>query len=140
MSLSGSLRVRAPYYDALLGRQVHAVAFFCVNLAERLEKVLGLLSKDAKPTEDRGVSGIGSYLDADEDAPRYHADTLDDTLEGAILALLREDPSIPQAEIAERVGKSLPTVKRAMKRLSDADAIRRVGGKRFGKWEINHKQ
>ena len=47
---------------------------------------------------------------------------------------------MPQAEIAERVGKSLPTVKRAMKRLSDAGAIRRVGGKRFGKWEISHKQ
>ena len=45
--------------------------------------------------------------------------------------------SMPQAEIAERVGKSLPAVKRAMKRLSDSGVIRRVGGKRFGKEETN---
>ena len=115
------------------------VAFFCANLSERLEKVLRLLSKEAEPTEGWGVSGIGSYLDADEDSPKYHDDTLDDTLEDAILALLREDPSMPQAEIAKRVGKSLPTVKRAMKQLSETGAIRRVGGKRFGKWEIGRE-
>lgn len=53
------------------------------------------------------------------------------------IALLREESSIPQAEIAEKVGKSISTVKRAMKKLSDSGAIRRVGGKRFGRWEIN---
>ena len=67
----------------------------------------------------------------------YHVDTLDDTFESAILAPLRDDPSMQQAEIAERIGKSLPTVKRAMKRLSDSGAVRRVGGRRFGKWEID---
>ena len=72
-----------------------------------------------------GVSGIGSYLDADEDAPKYHDDTLDDVLENAIVALLLDDPSTPQVDIAEKVGKSLPTVKRAMKRLSEAARFRR---------------
>lgn len=112
------------------------VAFFCTNLAERLGKILGLLSKGVEPVVGPGVSDIGSYLELEE-TPKYHADTLDDTLESAILALLRDNPSMQQAEIAERIGKSLPTVKRAMKRLSDSGAVRRVGGKRFGKWEID---
>ena len=113
------------------------VAFFCINLAERLEKVLSLLSKGVEPIESRSASGVGDYLTIGENAPKYHDDTLDDTLERAILALLREDPSMTQAEIAESIGKSLPTVKRTMKRLSDAGAIRRIGGKRFGRWEIS---
>ena len=112
------------------------VAFFCINLAERLERVLDLLSQGVEPAESWGVSGIGSYLETEGSAPKYHDDTLDDTLERAILVLLREEPSISQAEIADKVGKSLPTIKRAMKRLADAGVIRRVGGKRFGKWEI----
>lgn len=112
-------------------------AFFCANLEERLEKILGLLSKNAEPAGEPGRSSIGDYLDAEGGAPKYHGDTLGDTLEDAILSILQERPSTSQAEIAERVGKSLPTVKRAMKRLSDDDAIRRVGGKRFGKWELD---
>ena len=100
---------------------------------------MGLLSKGAESTESPGVSGIGSYLESGEETPKYHVDTLDDTLESAILKLLWSDSSMSQAEIAERVGKSLPTVKRAMKRLSDSGAVRRVGGKRFGKWEVNRE-
>ena len=115
------------------------VAFFCTNLAERLGKILGLLSKSIESVAGPGVSNIGSYLESGEETPKYHVDTLDDTLEPAILALLRADPSMQQAEIAERIGKSLPTVKRAMKRLSDSGTVRRVGGKRFGKWEVNRE-
>ena len=81
---------------------------------------------------------IMRWGNAQYETPKYHVDTLGDTLESAILALLQNDPSMPQTEIAERTGKSLPTVKRAMKRLSDSGVVRRVGGKRFGKWEINH--
>ena len=116
------------------------VAFFCLNLAERLEKVLELLEDRAQAGCEWRVSGIGDYLatpgSADTGAPKYHVDTLDDTLENAILSLVQEDPSIGQDEIAEKVGKSVPTVKRAMKRMSDAGVIRRTGGKRFGSWEV----
>ena len=58
-------------------------------------------------------------------------------MESAILELLRESPSMTQGEIAERVDKSVPTVKRAMKRLVDSGAIRRSGGKRYGSWEVS---
>lgn len=116
------------------------VAFFCLNLAERLERVLELLAAGAQAGVEWRVSGVGDYLDSPESTdsgiPKYHDDTLDDTLENAILSLVREDPSIGQGEIAEKVGKSVPTVKRAMKRMSDAGIIRRIGGKRFGSWEV----
>lgn len=71
-------------------------------------------------------------------------DTLDDTLEGLpdtlaryVLDALGENPSIRQSELAERFGVSMPTIKRAFKRLTDAGLIRRVGGKRFGCWEVD---
>ena len=116
------------------------VAFFCLNLAERLEKVLGLLEDREHAGGEWRVSGIGDYLDspgnAGSETPKYHGDTLDDTLESAILSLIREDPSIGQGEIAEKVGKSVPTVKRAMRHMSDAGIIRRIGGKRYGSWEV----
>ena len=116
------------------------VAFFCLNLTERLERVLGLLTGVNEPDEPWRVSGIGGFLDGDDDIPKYHpsghADTLDDTLGSAILELLRESPSMTQGEIADRVGKSVPTVKRAMRRLVESGAIARTGGKRYGSWEV----
>jgi len=102
--------------------------------------VLGLLEDRAQASGEWRVSGIGDYLgssgNAGSETPKYHSDTLVDTLESAILSLIREDSSIGQGEIAERVGKSVPTVKRAMKRMSDTGIIRRIGGKRFGSWEV----
>lgn len=131
-------------------------AFFCLNLMERLEKVLGLLSGGAEDGCGQSDSGISSYLEAEEAGPKHHRDasrdadashdtlddtdatrdTLEDTLEDAILALLHDDPSMTQAAIADKVGKSIPTVKRTMKRLSEAGIIRRIGGKRFGAWDL----
>lgn len=116
------------------------VAFFCLNLAERLEKVLGLLTGASEPDEPWRVSGVGGFLDGDNGSSKYHpgerTDTLDDTLESAILELLCESPSMTQNEIADRVGKSVPTVKRAMKKLVKSGAIVRIGGKRYGSWEV----
>ena len=57
-------------------------------------------------------------------------------MENAILLILREDPSANQSDIAAKTGKSIATVKRAMKGLADTGMIRRVGGKRYGHWEF----
>lgn len=116
------------------------VAFFCLNLAERLERVSGLLTGANEPDGPWRISGVGDFLNGDDEGSkchlREHDDTLDDTLEKAVLGLLRESPSMTQGEIAERVGKSVPTVKRAMKKLTDSGAISRTGGKRYGSWEV----
>lgn len=54
----------------------------------------------------------------------------------AILKLIYKNPSIKQKELAAETGKSLSTVKRIMESLQKKDYIRRVDGKRYGKWEV----
>ncbi|MCM1026633.1 MAG: putative DNA binding domain-containing protein [Roseburia sp.] len=68
---------------------------------------------------------------------KYQIDTLDDTLEGKILALLKRQPSMTQSEIALLLDISVPSVKRAMKKLLENGDIVRKGGKRFGYWEVS---
>lgn len=64
-------------------------------------------------------------------------DTLDDTLENRIFKRLSDNPMITQAVLAQKTGKSIATIKRAIGKLSDEGHITRVDGKRFGHWEIN---
>lgn len=63
-------------------------------------------------------------------------DVLGDVLENQILKLLAEDNRIKQKQIAAETGKSIASVQRAMKKLSEQGRIIRVGGKRLGYWEI----
>lgn len=69
--------------------------------------------------------------------PKVQNDTLKCTLEEmAVLKLIGENPSITQKEIIVQTGKSLSTVKRIMASLQEKEYIRRVNGKRYGKWEV----
>jgi len=69
--------------------------------------------------------------------PKSQFDTLECTLEElAILKLLYKNPSIKPKELVAETGKSLSTVKRIMESLQKKDYIRRVDGKRYGKWEV----
>ena len=54
----------------------------------------------------------------------------------AILKLIIENPNITQKEIANRIGKSERTVKNKVALLKEKGYIRRVNGKRNGKWEV----
>lgn len=74
---------------------------------------------------------------------KCHFDTLNCSLEErAVLQLIIENSEIKQTEIVKRTGKSLSTVKRIMESLQKNNVIRRVGGKRYGFWEviINNRQ
>ena len=69
--------------------------------------------------------------------PKSQIDTLECTLEElTVLRLIYKNPSIKQKELVAETGKSLSTVKRIMESLQKKDYIRRVDGKRYGKWEI----
>ena len=69
--------------------------------------------------------------------PKSQIDTLECTLEElAVLRLIYKNPSIKQKELAAEIGRSLSTVKRIMESLQKKEYIRRVNGKRYGKWEI----
>lgn len=54
----------------------------------------------------------------------------------AILKLIIDNPNITQKEIASRIGKSERTVKNKIASLKEKGYIRRLNGKRNGKWEI----
>lgn len=69
--------------------------------------------------------------------PKFQVDTLECTLEElAVLERIYKDPSIKQKELVAETGKSLSTVKRIMESLQKKKYIRRVDGKRYGKWEV----
>ena len=69
--------------------------------------------------------------------PKSQIDTLECTLEElAVLRLIYKNPSIKQKELAAEIGRYLSNVKRIMESLQKKEYIRRVNGKRYGKWEI----
>ena len=69
--------------------------------------------------------------------PKSQFDTLECTLEElAVLELIYKNPSIKQKELVAETGKSLSTIKRIMESLQKKEYIRRVDGKRYGKWEV----
>lgn len=53
-----------------------------------------------------------------------------------ILKFIVEDNTIKQNELVKRTGKSLSTVKRIMESLQKKKFIRRINGKRYGRWEV----
>lgn len=68
--------------------------------------------------------------------PKDQNDTLGDTLADKLITLINSNPQITQEELAEKTKVSVPSIKRAMKNLSDNGKIERKGGKRFGYWEV----
>ena len=54
----------------------------------------------------------------------------------AILALLREQPGLRLADVAEALGKSTSAVERATRKLRDAGRVRYVGPQKGGRWEV----
>lgn len=71
------------------------------------------------------------------ETPKCQIGTLKCTLEElAVLDLIKTNPSVKQTELAEQTEKSVRSVKRIIDSLKEKQYIRRVDGKRYGKWEI----
>ena len=69
--------------------------------------------------------------------PKYQFGTLGFTLEElVVLNLIAGEPSITQKKLTSETGKSIMTIKRIMASLQERGIIRRVDGKRYGKWEV----
>ena len=58
------------------------------------------------------------------------------TREQIILEILEKQPKITLQEIADKIGKSLRTVKMSIKALQESGKIERVGGKKEGRWKV----
>lgn len=69
--------------------------------------------------------------------PKVQIDTLKCALEEmVVIRLISENPMITQKELAVATGKSISTIKRIIGSLQEKGYIRRVKGKRYGKWEV----
>lgn len=121
--------VRANYND--LQNSVHATTKFLEMFFSNL--ILG--TEYELKNRDMHVG----YVDDNSQSvtPKSQFDTLECTLEElAFLELIYKNPSIKQKDLVAETGKSLSTVKRIMESLQKKEYIRRVNGKRYGKWEI----
>ena len=58
------------------------------------------------------------------------------TREQIIIEILEKQPKITLQEIADKIGKSLRTVKTSIKALQESGKIERVGGKKEGSWKV----
>ena len=50
--------------------------------------------------------------------------------------LILEDPEIRMSEMAEKLEVTTRTIEREMKKLRESGRVIRVGGKRYGHWEV----
>lgn len=53
-----------------------------------------------------------------------------------ILNAIRENPCITQNKLAEKIGVSVRSIIRNMKKLQEADLVRRVGADKNGYWKV----
>lgn len=59
--------------------------------------------------------------------------------ETAILEILKVNPNITLQEVADKIGKSLRSVKITVKDLQDRGIVERVGSKKAGSWKVSDK-
>ena len=57
-----------------------------------------------------------------------------------IIDLILEDPEIKMSEMAEKLEVTTRTIEREMKKLRESGRVIRVGGKRYGHWEVMYGQ
>ena len=62
---------------------------------------------------------------------------MDGGLAERIIAAIRENTKITVIEISESLEVPKRTVEREMKKLRESNRIMRVGGNRYGHWQIN---
>lgn len=106
---------------------------------EFLEKFLrNLLLGEKHELHNREMHIRGEFL-------LGHADPINDPIndpiklderESRIIELLRENPSLTRAGMAEQLGCSDSTVKRILQNLVDKGAIKRIGSNKKGEWII----
>ena len=58
-------------------------------------------------------------------------------LDQTILELMRIDPTITNAVLAEQTGKAISTIERRIKKLKEQTLVKRIGAKKTGHWEVH---
>lgn len=88
-------------------------------------------------------AALQSALIKDSKAPKHqstktpkHQSVNDDVMAFRIIEIIKDTPTISQEELAKRLGTTRRLVQMRMNILKDTGHITRVGGKRYGHWEI----
>lgn len=105
---------------------------------EYLERFFrNLLMGEKNELKNRSMHIGNVFQSITAEVSKSQIDTLSCTLEEkALLDCIRKNPKIKQQEMAERIGKSIATVKRLTVGLVEKGIIERKNGKRNGFWEV----
>ena len=75
------------------------------------------------------------------DPPKAPKPPIDGALESEIvrglIEIIREEPNISQEDLGEKLGTTRRVVQKHINELKESGRIVRVGGKRYGHWQIN---
>lgn len=86
-------------------------------------------------------NALQSAIIKDSNTPKHQIDVLsgvlDDVLAGKIMEALRNKPHVTQTELSKQLDIPYRTLQRKMDEMKSAGRIERVGGKRYGHWQIN---
>lgn len=86
-------------------------------------------------------AALASAIVRDSKVPNRHDGGLNDGLEvgieNKVLRIIGSNPNVTMAEISAQLSVTKRTVERTVKRLRENNRIERVGGKRYGHWEIH---
>ena len=105
-----------------------------------------LLLDGRNELHNREMHVSGKYSKKKKDDPiKQDIDPINDPInivelserEKKILELLRQDPTLTRAMMAENLGCSDATIKRALGSMVQKNVIRRIGSNKKGEWIIN---
>lgn len=127
--------VRANYND--LKNNVHATTEFLERFFSNLLMGTKYELKNRYMHVDYVEDDAAESQSAKIEVSKCKNCTLECTMEElTIMKILKENPSITQKKLAKSIEKSERTVKDRMINLQEKNYIRRVNGKRYGKWEV----
>jgi predicted HTH transcriptional regulator len=99
------------------------------DIPNKIQSGLGIIADVNKHTKD-GKDYTPKGHSAKNDG------TLDDTMAYKIIEVIRSKPDITLDQLSTETGIARRTLVRYMSALKEAGRIERVGGKRYGHWEI----
>ena len=88
----------------------------------------------------KGEGGVSPENDPINDPMLPESGTMNGTIDGTmalrIVRAIEKDPSVTMDQLSEKLGVARRSLVRYMNILQDNKRIKRVGGKRFGHWEV----
>ena len=126
------------FRNALVRANYNNIKKGIYETTEYLEKFLrNLLQGEKNALHNREMHVSGKFVIEDEPINDPVNDLIKtDEREGKIIELMRSEPGITRAKMAEALGCSESTVKRAIKNMVSKNLIRRIGSNKKGEWII----